>query len=655
MTVYCDDNRLGLAYADKEPCQDRRGTDQFMANGQLFPDEEFFHLFGISEPLEISGWSIEQQGNPVSCLGASGTASVSYRNEPTWDRNLIDRATRGAHLYAQSSMREWISIPVVSEAAINNIMVRQNFDKKLSRIKNLLGQQHPYYSLALQGMAAQERWAGMDAEAERLVAEAVESSARSLGPWHPDHVGAVVFLARVYREAGKYDRADALLSQARQATLDVFGAHSVRYGRALRELAVLRRDTGRYADAETLLRESARACRESLHDYADTLNTLVDVEARMGETERAREVLRQVRETLEREVPRRIAGHRPSERKENHLLDVDLASVWTRHARELLRAGQPDPARKQAMAAFLRIVGLSGNPIMLGRAPDFVPSTLHTIHPAYGRLMLSLGELFLALGDGERASICLSVSDLVPGRARLERGALYRAISTLREAYPDQRLRPTNSERYRLESAMEFARAGSMSNSDRQEFISLLQLGRGALSNEQQERLAELTKAAEKAKEGTGFGLFTVPWRDSVLDWQLCALREFERNVGRAHADTIDALLGLARWQWRFVGPGNAEATLRDAWDRTLQLGDRVLPGLPEVQTYGFLETSRRTADLVLSCYRVMTPAPKPADTSHLNREGARRGSCPSSTARILPAGNSHQARINRGRLSTAF
>ena len=93
---------------------------------------------------------------------------------------------------------------------------RQNFDKKLSRIKSLLGQQHPDYRAWLCKAWRQRRRAGMDAEAERLIAESVESSERSLGPWHPDHVAAVVFLAGVYREAGKYDRADALLSQARR-------------------------------------------------------------------------------------------------------------------------------------------------------------------------------------------------------------------------------------------------------------------------------------------------------------------------------------------------------------------------------------------------------------------------------------------------------
>ena len=169
------------------------------------------------------------------------------------------------------------------------------------------------------------------------------------------------------------------------------------------------------------------------------------------------------------------------------------------------------PAERQpraALAAFLRIVGFSGDPIMLGRAPDYVPSTLHTIHPTYGRLMLSLGELFLALERSSAPhSICLSVSDLVPGRARLERGALYRAVSTLRKAYPDQRLRPTNSERYRLESAMEFIRAGSMPNSDRQEFIGTCNSAEGRV-----ERATGQTRTAyeSRGKGQAGFRLQSV-------------------------------------------------------------------------------------------------------------------------------------------------
>ena len=645
ITVYCGDRRIGIAYADKEPLPDRRGTDQFTATGQPFTDQAFFDLFGISEPLEVSGWSMKQEGTPVACLEAAGTASVSYRKEPTWDRDVFDRAKRGLGLYPQSSMREWISIPIVPEIVIDDFKVRENMDSKLSRIKSLLGQKHPYYALALQGIATQLRFARKDAEAERLLTEAIEISERSLGPWHPDHVTAIICLARVYREAGKYDRAEAPLLQARKSSQDVFGAHSIPHALTLRELAMLRRDAGRYAEAETLLREAAEACRDSLHDYAETLSALIDVESGIGEAERARAALRQVRETLEQEVPRRRneqqqAGPlRFAQQKENYLLSVDLANVRTRDAWELFRAGRKDAARKQAIAAFLSIVGLTGQPQMLGRAPDFVPNSLLTMHPSYSRVMLALGELFLALGEWDRAGICISVTDMGPGHSHLERGVLYRTISKLLEAYPQMRLTLLNSERYRLSAVIEFAPVGRMSDADRQELIGLSQFAK-ELSKERKDRLLQLSREADSqakkhqiaeferlakqavdranqeprrgremdnADNGAAFDQLAVTWRQNILDWRLCALREFERHAGPIHADTIDAVRGVAQWQWRFTGPGKAEAPLRDAWARTLQLSDRVLPGLPEVQTYGFLENSRLTAELLLSCFRATT------------------------------------------------
>jgi CHAT domain-containing protein len=209
---------------------------------------------------------------------------------------------------------------------------------------------------------------------------------------------------------------------------------------------------------------------------------------------------------------------------------------------------------------------------------------------------------------------------MIPGRSHLERGVLYRTIGKLIEACPGLQLSGLNSERYRLAAVMESVRVGSVPDADRQELIGLAQFAK-ELTKEQQDRLAQLTREAAKARQGTGFTLFDVPWRDSILDWQLCALREFERHGGRVHADFIDALQGQARWQWRFTGAKAAEPTFRDAWARTLQLSDRVLPGLPEVQTYGFLETSRVTADLLLSCFCATTRTPVVAPESRVNRE----------------------------------
>ena len=59
-----------------------------------------------------------------------------------------------------------------------------------------------------------------------------------------------------------------------------------------------------------------------------------------------------------------------------------------------------------------------------------------------------------------------------------------------------------------------------------------------------------------------------------------------------------------ARREWRSNGPQKAEATLRDAFRRALDLSNRVVAGLPEAQAYQFLEANRPPTDLLLSCYR---------------------------------------------------
>src|SRR5262249_43165446 len=97
------------------------------------------------------------------------------------------------------------------------------------------------------------------------------------------------------------------------------------------------------------------------------------------------------------------------------------------------------------------------------------------------------------------------------------------------------------------------------------------------------------------------------PKIDRAGYWQKLALVEFEQFVGREHPDTVRMLRDLARRQWEGSGPEAAEATLHDAWTRaTTLLAVRVLAGLPEAQTYQFLEANRPPIDLLLSCYRGM-------------------------------------------------
>ncbi len=65
--------RLAIGYSDKEP----RG--EFWKYTPT-TDRSFFENCAVHEPLEVSGWGLEQKGMAVSCLEVSGSASASYRN-----------------------------------------------------------------------------------------------------------------------------------------------------------------------------------------------------------------------------------------------------------------------------------------------------------------------------------------------------------------------------------------------------------------------------------------------------------------------------------------------------------------------------------------------------------------------------------------------
>ena len=93
---------------------------------------------------------------------------------------------------------------------------------------------------------------------------------------------------------------------------------------------------------------------------------------------------------------------------------------------------------------------------------------------------------------------------------------------------------------------------------------------------------------------------------DRVEYWQKLAREEFERFAGREHPDTVRVLQDRARRLWQVSGPKEAEATLRDAFDRSATLlSDSVLAGLPEAQAYQFRAANPPPLDPLLSCYRV--------------------------------------------------
>lgn len=553
--------RLAIGYADKEPdrCSER------------FPpaDIAFFRQYGIGKPLDVSGWSIEQQGQPVACLEVSGTASLAKEKvtfvgpsrEPSQPRDLIDRPGWAEQERIQAGRGH------LGRKELGG----DDEEKGYRSIRLNLGEHHPYYALALAGWGMQYHWAGQDGLAETLLRQAIEISTASLGPWHPDHALIVCSLARVYRDIGKFERAEALLAETSRNMRDLVGPGTGRLDPTQLLRALLDQDLGRFAAAETLLRQAAEASADAApRERADALCALGTLEARIGEREKAGAFLRQAQEALEKEIQR--IGAKERSMGSASALIVSLANAEAQRGWVLLKSGQQDAARELARAAFLGMCQFhSGmDPHAPGRfmgwdrpISNVLPNSLLTFHPMYRSVMISLAELFLALDDLFPACGCIQVLDLAPGQTHHDLAAVYRIMSKVREKSPH-----------------------------------------GAVT-----AFVAPDRVPERYKRDTEYELrFQNRTADPLIApdayWLQLAIKEYEQSVGREHPDTLDALKAHARKQWRSGGPGKAEATLREAWSRSFTLLDRVLPGLPEVQTYQFLEANRPPADLVLSLYR---------------------------------------------------
>ncbi len=556
--------RVAIGYADKEP---DRSSKRFPP-----PDDAFFRQYGIGKPLDVSGWSLQQQGKPVACLEISGSASLPKEKVTFIDHPLARLPAHPRELIDHPGTAEQERIQAGRGHLGRVALGGDDEEKGFRHIRLNLGEHHPYYALALAGWGMQYHWAGKDALAEQLLKQAIEVSQASLGPLHPDHALIVSSLGRVYRDMGKFDRAQPLLTQAARTSEEVFGSRQDRNDSTLRQQAVLYQDIGRLADAETLLRQAVEASVNApALERADAFFALGELDARMGEHEKATALLSQAEETVQKEI-QRIRVQRRSMAPASPLV-VSLAKIQAQRGWLALQYGKKGQARQRARSAFLAMCKLhrGTDPNAPGRFSGWngairnvLPNELLTVDPTYRRVMITLAELFIALGDHYPACGCIQVLDFAPGQTHHDLAAVYRIMSNLREESPSGPVASyvdPNRVPDRLKREWEY---------DRQK-----------RSPEPGVRLPE-----------------------PDVYWLQLAIQELEKCAGRDHPETIDALKAQGRRQWRSGGLEKAEATLRDAWSRAADLSDKVLPGLPEVQTYQFLEANRPPSDLLLSLYR---------------------------------------------------
>lgn len=592
LTVCHADRLMGAAYADKEPKHplsmaiDEHKMDKYPGSFIVF-----WRCCGTSEPLEVSGWRLEQEGKALVCRGIAGAASSTYHAREgvdAWMRNApADPRVRGTpHFLRLRIVGPEATYQERMTERTNHDMVER--DLPLSLLGFWLGENHPAVALALEGLGLQLHWAHQTQEGEPLLDRALAITKDSLGPWHPDHASKLMSLARVFRETGRLDKAEPLLAQAHAAMVEVFGPRSGRAAAATRELALVYRDTGRVAEAETLLREALSVGSEtSLLDSAlmlPAITCLAETQYLMGEREKSEKqwlLAKLIVQQLEESQKALAAGETWRQFDERtsiaQKLRIDRARIDAALGWIKFQSGRPDEARELARAAFLKMVDFFR--VFDNRPYDMkfqgwnspltnvqIPNSSHRFdtHPDYRPTAIRLAELFALLGDEVPALRSIEITDRLYGNTESDLAALCRIMARLTQANP---------------------RAATF------------------LYNPMLER-----KVLEMMYDR---GPKDVP---PDVYWRQQALEKLEKSAGREHPDTIGVLLGQARRAWRRRGPEEAAETLRDACERALALSDRVVSGLPEAQAYLYLEANRPPTDLLLSCYRAaQSPAARRA------------------------------------------
>jgi CHAT domain-containing protein/tetratricopeptide (TPR) repeat protein len=624
LTVYCGGRRLAAGYADKAP-----GYYKENPLRQLPVNQKFYDFFGIDEPLEVSAWSLQQQGMSVACTKVSGKASPSYRTTlaPSFDQNAraIARQVGAEKTGEINDLRARIDHPIWADPEALPLLVLQwEHDYRRLMVGKCLGEHHPYYALALHGGALQHQWGFKNDIAEKLLEKAVAISEESLGQWHPDCIAAMSSLGRLYREMGKFDRAEPLLTKASKATAEVFGPQTARHAQTLQDSARLLQYTNRFAEAEALMGRAVEACKDAHpRERANAQVALSDLQVRLGEREKAAAVLKQALETLEKLAQEALKNTADIDHRQHWLVFVDLGAAKVRRSWGLLHDGQEEGARKLAREAFLPLVKFhGGQPSRPGRfggwnseMRNVLPNEFLTSHPAYGRVMISLADLFITLGDFVPARACVSLADKVSMdiTSRRDSAVLYRTTARLYERFGNLELGYWTghlSERQRMDGVIKSLQAGNDAEErERQAYIAWVQspVSKDNMTGEEKRKMEAIARKLRKSRAVLPPGARKnnpVRKPDYALDWHKIAVRELEWSVGPDHPETVDVLLNQARWQWRTYGSENARATFHDSFGRATEFSNRVLPGLPEAQAYLYLEASRPALDLLLSCYR---------------------------------------------------
>lgn len=283
--------------------------------------------------------------------------------------------------------------------------------------RQVVGERHADYALSLNNLGSLYRDMGDSARAEPLFRQAVEIFKEALGEQDPRYATSLINLAELYKTNGDSARAEPLYRQAMEIRRQVLGDQHPAYATTLNNLANLYQSTSNYAQAEPLYREALEIRRqvvgEQHPDFATSLVNLAELYAEMGDSARAEPLFRQAveiyKDALGEQHPDYATTLNSLANQYVAMVDFARAEPLLRQALEIRRQvhGEQHPYYALSLhnlAALYNAMGESAKAEPLYReALSITKAALGEDHAAYAIQLNSLAMLYVSNGDYARA------------------------------------------------------------------------------------------------------------------------------------------------------------------------------------------------------------------------------------------------------------
>ena len=176
-------------------------------------------------------------------------------------------------------------------------------NRALDYAEALRGKMHPLYQNRLQNKGQRLKNLERYQEAEAVLLQASEQTAKLFGKDHPEYANVQAELGALYHDKGRFTEVEKIYSAAIDISFQKQGESSLNYVLQINNLAYLYEDMNQYDQAEQLYRESVRL-RKKYHSnnpirVASSQSNLARLLAKSGQFQESQKILHEIMPVFE--------------------------------------------------------------------------------------------------------------------------------------------------------------------------------------------------------------------------------------------------------------------------------------------------------------------------------------------------------------------